>query len=85
MERKYVRETEVSEITGIPVQTLRNHRSRNQGLPFIKYGRTVLYDVQEVYQYLDSRKVLTENARAVVENADPKTKGSVKWEQKNWC
>jgi hypothetical protein len=63
MEKKYIRENDVSKMTGIPIQTLRNHRSKCRGLPYVKFGRAVLYDIKDVCGYLDSRKIIPDVGR----------------------
>ena len=40
-EEHYVSEKRVSCVTGIAVQTLRNHRALNRGIPYVKVGRSV--------------------------------------------
>ncbi len=57
---KYLNENEVSEVTGIAVQTLRNWRQLNRGFPYSKVGRTVRYSLTDVETFMESRKVRTE-------------------------
>ena len=45
-------EKEVSVITEIPVMTLRSHRHLRRGLPFVRIGNLVRYDLVEVEQFL---------------------------------
>ena len=59
-EPRYVDEKVVSLITGRKIQTLRNDRSLRQGIPFIKYGRSVKYDLIDVMAYMQRHKVDTE-------------------------
>ena len=56
---QYLPETLVSEITGMSVATLRNHRWLGKGIPYIKIGRTVRYQESEILAYLDKLKVQT--------------------------
>ena len=56
---QYLPETLVSEITGMSVATLRNHRWLGKGIPYIKIGRTVRYQESEVLAYLDQLRVQT--------------------------
>ena len=58
----YIPECQVSEITGIAVQTLRNDRCLRQGIPFVKLRRAVRYSLQDVLDYMESRKVKTADA-----------------------
>lgn len=52
-------EKEVSDLLRIPLQTLRNHRSRGCGLPYHKLGRSIRYAFSDVEQYLSERKIAT--------------------------
>ncbi|MFC1657479.1 helix-turn-helix transcriptional regulator [Candidatus Moduliflexota bacterium] len=55
--KQYLSEVEVSDRTGIATPTLRNHRHQRKGIPYIKVGRRVLYDVLDVDGYLQKRKI----------------------------
>jgi len=57
MEKKYLNDKEVSEITGICVQTLRNDRIKDQGFPYIKFRRRVLYDKEDIIKFLEENKI----------------------------
>ncbi len=59
--QKYLTEKQVHEFTGIALSTLRNHRFENIGIPYIKLGRSVRYSFIDVVEYLESRKIKTEN------------------------
>ena len=58
-ENRYVDENKVSKITGRAVQTLRNDRFLRKGIPYFKVGRSVRYDLQEVIDYMESRRIDT--------------------------
>jgi len=58
---KYITEIEVSEITGRALSTLRNERSKGEGIIYIKIGRSVRYDLQDVIDFMESHKIQTEN------------------------
>lgn len=51
-------ELQISESTGgaIPVRRLQQLRQRGGGPPFIKIGRRVLYDWEDVRSWLNNRK-----------------------------
>ena len=51
-QKRLFTEKEVSVITEIPVITLRSHRHLRRGLPFIRIGNLVRYDLVEVEQFL---------------------------------
>lgn len=54
----YLDEKQVSKITSIPMQTLRNHRCKGRGLPYIKLLRLVRYNLGDVLSYMESRKII---------------------------
>jgi len=54
---KWVKEKDVSGITGLAVQTLRNKRNRGEGPPYSKIGRSVRYKVEDIISYMESNKV----------------------------
>ena len=57
MEHRYINEKEVSNITGMAVQTLRNDRFNGRGIPYVKKNRSVRYLYQDVIDYMESRKI----------------------------
>ena len=57
----YLNEKAVSKITGITMQTLRNHRCQGRGLPYIKLRRLVRYNLRDVLSYMESRKIIPES------------------------
>ena len=59
---KYLIETEVSALTRRAVQTLRNDRHYGRGIPYIKNGRSVLYRLDDVERYMNSRRISTRDA-----------------------
>lgn len=56
---KYLTEKQVSEITSRALSTLKNDRFLNRGIPYIKAGRSVRYNLEDVLDYMESRKVAT--------------------------
>ena len=60
MESQFVTEKQVSEITNIPLQTLRNNRFERKGMPYIKIGRSIRYELSDVVGFMQSRKIHTE-------------------------
>ena len=56
-EKRFITETEVSTITGMSVQTLRNWRFQGKGIPYVKAGRSVRYQYQDVITYMEERIV----------------------------
>ena len=57
---RYVSEKEVSKITGLALPTLRNWRFKRIGISYSKVGRSVRYSMSDVLDYMDSRKVRTD-------------------------
>ena len=51
-----IKEKMVSELTGMSLATLRNHRWLGKGIPYIKIGRSVRYKESEIMAYLDQLK-----------------------------
>lgn len=60
--KKYIDEKKVSEITGIALPTLRNDRATKRRIPYLKIGRSVRYDLEEVIQFMESHKIATDGA-----------------------
>lgn len=58
---RYLNEKEVSEITGFAIQTLRNDRYQNRGIPYIKRGHSVRYSSTDVVEYMEKHKIQTED------------------------
>jgi predicted DNA-binding transcriptional regulator AlpA len=56
---RYLKETEVSAITGLALQTIRNHRFNGVGIPYIKMlpGRAVRYSLADIIEWMESRKI----------------------------
>ncbi len=59
----YLNDVEVSEMTGIAVQTLRNYRFESRGPAYSKLGRSVRYPIADVVDYVERRKVLTDDCQ----------------------
>jgi predicted DNA-binding transcriptional regulator AlpA len=66
MEKKrFLTEKEVSEMTGIALSTLRNHRSLGVGLPYCKFGRIVRYSLDETLNFFKAHTVQTQTERKI--------------------
>jgi hypothetical protein len=57
--KQYVTEREVNLITRRALSTLRNDRSSGRGIPYIKVGRSVRYDLADVIRFMEQHKVQT--------------------------
>jgi len=58
---KYIDEKVVSEITGRALPTLRNDRHNRRGLPYSKFGRSVRYSLEDVVDFMESKKIVPED------------------------
>lgn len=59
---KWINEKVVSEITGMALSTLRNHRHLRRGIPYAKCDRSVRYKLQDVLDYMQKRRVDTDES-----------------------
>ena len=50
---KLLKETQVAELLGVSVMTLRKWRSERRGPAYIKLGRSVRYSPKEIIEYQD--------------------------------
>jgi phage terminase Nu1 subunit (DNA packaging protein) len=57
-DKKFINEGQVAGITGLSVQTLRNWRFQGKGIPYVKAGRSVRYQYQDVIEYMEERIVV---------------------------
>ena len=58
-QEKYITEKEVTEITGRALSTLRNERFLGKGIPYIKIGKSVRYRLDDVIEFMESRRIET--------------------------
>ena len=56
----YITEKEVTLLTGRALSSLRNDRFNRQGFPYIKMGRSVRYNKQDIIAFMEKRKIQTE-------------------------
>jgi hypothetical protein len=56
-EHQFLTETSVSELTKIALPTLRNHRFRGVGISYFKIGRSVRYQLKDVLEYMESKRI----------------------------
>ena len=56
-DKLFLNEQQVARMLNLKVQTLRNRRFKNRGLPFIRDGRTIRYDRDDVIGYMESKRV----------------------------
>ena len=58
--KQYVSEKEVAKMTGLAVQTLRNWRHKCRGFPYLKIGRAIRYDPDDIVTFMQSKKIQPE-------------------------
>ncbi len=58
---QYLNERQVSDMTNLALQTLRNFRSTRRGPQYVKVGRSVRYNLLDVLKFMESRKIRTED------------------------
>jgi hypothetical protein len=56
----YLNEREVSALTGLAVQSLRNSRFKKIGFPYVKFGKSVRYKLADVLAAMEGRRIETE-------------------------
>jgi len=56
-QKKYLTAEDVSALTGLSVETLAQWRSQRRGIPYLKIGRAVRYDLADVHAYLEGCRV----------------------------
>jgi predicted DNA-binding transcriptional regulator AlpA len=52
-----LKDTEAAEMLGLHPQTLRNRRSKGEGPPYYKIGRSVRYWSEDLISYIRERKI----------------------------
>ena len=57
LHKQKVSEKVYAELSGFELGKIRNDRWRKKGLSFYKIGRTVRYDLDEIYEYLEKCRV----------------------------
>ncbi|HHS12290.1 MAG TPA: DNA-binding protein [bacterium] len=57
---RYLNEKEVADMTGFSLSTLRNNRFLSKGIPYIKVGKSVRYDLKEVVAFMERHRIQME-------------------------
>jgi hypothetical protein len=57
-DKNYLTEKEASIKSRKALSTLRNDRLMGRGLPYIKVGRSVRYDLDDIIAYMESHKIV---------------------------
>ncbi len=59
---RYLKEQEVSDVTGFALSTLRNARFNRTGIPYLKIGkRAVRYRYDDVISFMDRYRIETQH------------------------
>jgi predicted DNA-binding transcriptional regulator AlpA len=53
----WLTEKQVALLTSLSVSTLRNHRQRRMGIPYVKLGRSVRYALRAVEEYMNAHAI----------------------------
>jgi hypothetical protein len=56
----YLTEREVAKIIRMALSTLRNDRCLRRGIPYVKLGRSIRYNLNDVVSYMEARKIVFE-------------------------
>ena len=59
-EVEYLTEREAARITRKGLSTLRNDRHLRRGLPYVKDGKSIRYNLNDVVSYMEQRKIVFE-------------------------
>lgn len=55
--KKLLTEKEVSRQFRMSCSTLQKHRFKGVGIPYIKIGRLVRYDIDDIYEFMEKHKI----------------------------
>jgi hypothetical protein len=58
VEERFLKEKEVSELTGISITALRNWRAKKKGFQFCKVSKCVRYPLKDLLSYFEQNKQL---------------------------
>jgi hypothetical protein len=62
MSKKYVTEIVLATTFDISVQRLRNDRFNRKGFPYVKIGKSVRYDLEEIMAIVEESKIVTSSS-----------------------
>ena len=62
--RKYLTEKETALMLSVSVYTLRAHRQKNKGIPYVKIGRAVRYALSDVLAFMNNHRISFEITKA---------------------
>lgn len=56
-QKRYLSEKQTAEYIGLSVKTLQRLRGSGKGMPFVKAGTRIIYDINDLNDYMSARKV----------------------------
>ncbi len=62
-ENKLLTEKETASMLSVSVYTLRAHRQKNMGIPYVKIGRAVRYALSDVLAFMSNHRISFEVTR----------------------
>ncbi len=57
LDKLFLTAEEVAKLTSLSIETLAQWRSQRRGIPYLKIGRVVRYDLADVQAYLEGCRV----------------------------
>ncbi len=57
LDKRFLTAEEVAKLTSLSTETLAQWRSQRRGIPYLKIGRVVRYDLADVQAYLEGCRV----------------------------
>ncbi len=57
LDKRFLTAEEVAKLTSLSTETLAQWRSQRRGIPYLKIGRVVRYDLADVQVYLEGCRV----------------------------
>jgi excisionase family DNA binding protein len=57
LDKRFLTAEEVANLTSLSTETLAQWRSQRRGIPYLKIGRAVRYDLADVQAYLEGCRV----------------------------
>ena len=56
-EHQWLNEKEAAKMLSLSVYTLRQHRHKGVGFPYVKYGKSVRYSLDDIAEFMNSHKI----------------------------
>jgi DNA-binding transcriptional MerR regulator len=57
-----INETEASALLGVAIQTLRNWRHQRKGPAYLKLGRSIRYQIEDIKSFMEAHRIDPEKA-----------------------